>query len=295
MENLDVPSRQVIQMLVAESTKAMKDRLFYDQEEKKYSTRVCAMCDCMATVDNPMVGMGLDHFVRICHKSGASKDAVLLRYPATAVVQGEKCNRLKASAMVMSYTANHASLAPFVLSPSTRVYRDKEEQEIVEVCSRCKEDCPSVNTPINVMKSPKRSLWNGNCIGAAPKALLDLNMAELAMVSPNRIDLQAAVFYADGHRGVYGWHAMYENKVRDNLETLEQLVDAGLNGKIVVVLCGPFDSTQRALVQREYTVEPDKVKAAFKWLHEWNHYFSDYRLPDGFQFRQPIIIEDRKT
>ena len=115
------------------------------------------------------------------------------------------------------------------------------------------------------------------------------------MVTPNRINSHAAVLFANAHQGVHGWHAMYENNVENNLGNINQLVAAGLKGKIVVVLCGPFTSTQRALVKRKYNVNAEKVIRAFEWLKQNNHYYEDLNIPEDSSLMQPLIIEDKDT
>ena len=101
--------------------------------------------------------------------------------------------------------------------------------------------------------------------GGLPEELADLRKPEIALISANRIVMHGIVLRSNGHEGVYGWHAMYESKVDLNIGHIQQLVDAGMKGEIVVVLCGPWTSTAAAMAKKEMTIRPDRVVKAFEW------------------------------
>jgi hypothetical protein len=71
-----------------------------------------------------------------------------------------------------------------------------------------------------------------------------------------------------------------------------QLVDGGMQGIILVVLCGPFTSTQNALVRQKTAVNPQKVIAAWCWLKENNFRYREAEIPNIDDIPTPIYQEE---
>ena len=279
-----IPAKQQVELLIRNASKALEDRVLYDSDRKEYRPRICAICDVFATVDNPMVKMPVSDLVKVCQKTNAERDKLVKLYP-----DPEPARR-----MIETYRIQHPTLSDYTLSPMASISEDANDGEVVDVCQFCSKDCQP-DKPGSNHKPPKRALWNGYCTGETPPELQDLNIAELAMISPNRLVSHAAVLYADQHRGIHGWHAMYENDPDDNVETVQELIKAGLGGEIYVVLCGPWTSTKKALAKQQYTVRADKMKKAFDWLKKNNFHFKDCGDTSTFTYRQPVIIEDKET
>ena len=74
---------------------------------------------------------------------------------------------------------------------------------------------------------------------------------------------------------------------------LQQLVGCGLKGTIVVVLCGPFTTTQKALVMKQVEVRPAMVIAAFQWLKHNNYLYKDFDIPREEDIPMPIIYDEK--
>ena len=287
------PTLDKIDDIIRQTTAALAARMHVDDDNLaniQYYPKICSVCDSMATVDNPMIPMYVSTLKIMCHQATASKVDVLKVYNMPTPELSACVER-----MLSSYTCDHHDLKDYVLSPSSRTFTENGI-DMIEVCTTCHEQIKeSLRHKKRKQQGPANALWNGSATGQPPSELSDLNIAEMAILSPNRIKSHAAVLYADQHQGVYGWHSMYENNVDNNLANIQQLVDAGLKGEIMVVLCGPWDETQKSLAKNRYTVRPEKIMAAFAWLKKNNHYYTDLEIPDIADLPLPIIVKDKDS
>ena len=65
-----------------------------------------------------------------------------------------------------------------------------------------------------------------------------------------------------------------------------------MKGVVLVVLCGPFTTTQRALVFESVSVNPEKVVKAWHWLKENNFRYANDEIPDLASIPLPQIVEE---
>ena len=281
MASLKVPSEATIKRVIENTSAALSDRLYECKETEKYLPKICAVCDGMATIQNPTRKLQIDKFIDYCEKANAHKAKVSFFYPPSLIDQ---------------YTADDSRLSNYLLSPRTIIDKNAVGKDSVLVCTECSATLEKNSTRKNarLFVSPEKAIWRGRLVGEAPDCIKDLNPAELALLSPNRVVTHAITMYANHHDGMYGWHTMFENKVENNFRDLNHLIESGMNGEIVCVLCGPFTKTQNALLRKSMTVRVDKMKAAFEWLQKNNGYFGQDRftIPVMDNIRQPIIIED---
>lgn len=281
MVELEVPTTETVHLITQHASLALSDRMYFCTTDSILKPKICCVCDAMHTVDNTCIRVELCRFIDLCEKSKASKDEISWFYPDELLVQ---------------YSSSDSRLSNFVLSPSTNVMKSEDGSEGVLVCQGCMLTFDSNNPRRKkTFVSPPKALWNGFLIGEPPQVIKDLRTAELALVSPNRILTHAITLHCDHHDGIYGWHSMYENRVGQNISDLSYLVESGMSGEIVCVLCGPFTKTQHALARKQMHVRPDAVIAAFTWLKANNHYFRDdpnFEIPDETSVKQPIIITD---
>ena len=195
------------------------------------------------------------------------------------------------SELLLSHcTVDHSSLQEFVLSPNAVT----NESEEVMVCKECHAHLQRglKNGNLSRVFPPPRAICNGHVIGNAPKELTQLNQAELALVSGARIVSQSHVFCGGCHQQIRGWHTTCRNRVVANVSDINMLRSSGLKGKIVVVLCGPFTRTQRALVMDQIQVCPEKVTDAFRWLKKNNFYCHDMELPRLEEIPIPVTVDE---
>jgi hypothetical protein len=132
----------------------------------------------------------------------------------------------------------------------------------------------------------------GYLIGESPAILKDLNDVELSLISTVRTTCQTWVFFAGCHQHIQGWHTLYENKPGAIASQIETLSNAGMKGQLLVVLCGPFTSTQRAVTRARTLVNAHKVIDAFKWLKENNFHYADIVIPNIEDLPVPRIVEN---
>ena len=129
--------------------------------------------------------------------------------------------------------------------------------------------------------------------GAVPQCLRELNEAELATVSPNRILTHTVVLQADHHEGIVGWHSMFENKNDVNALNLQYLFDLGLTGEFLCVLVGPWTDIQVKKVKKTYCVRPEKVLSTSSWLKNNNIHFKDFKIPKPEDLPNPRILHHK--
>ena len=270
---ISLPSNSNARLIAQQASKSMADRMFRDESTGKLQPRICATCDEMVTILNPSVLVPIKKLIKRLHKAKAHHHHVRRAYENPAVVD--------------SYKASHPSLSPFVLSPATHVRRLANGSECVLMCRTCKDEMESKCTSRKKHVSPERAIWNYNLVGELPECLKILRPAEVAIISPNHIYTHAIVLRSDRHDGIYGWHSMFENRVDVNIGNTQYLIDAGLEGEIVCVFCGPFDKAQVDAARTQYSIRPQKVIEAFDWLKKNNHYFRDFEIPDASRI-QPV-------
>lgn len=277
MEDLKVPSKAVIEGIVQQAAQSLQKRFNFHNTNGNIGRKICAICDCFVTVDNEEKWIPSNDLAIYCSKSNGSHEYLSSFYP-------EK--------LMSEYVNNHPLLKEYVVSPCLCTRPGRRNVDQVLICSACY--IAFEKTKANGLKkksaSPMRAIWNGNLIGETPAELRDLNIVELALVSPNRIMAHGIILYADQHKGVYGWHALYENNIEQNVGNIEQLVRAGLTGEIVCVMCGPFTKTQKMIARSHMTVRYEFVRRAFEWLKIHNHFFYDMTIPEDHEVRSPVIL-----
>ena len=282
MSSIQIPTNATLQTIRRDVSGAMKSRFFCNMVTETYEKKICAICDTFITVDNCESTISAVNLAKYCERTQGKVTDALQFFPEL---------------LVRDYANQHSTLSKYVLSPALRIVRlPNVEGEQVIVCSKCHfaytKDMASYGGEMTrkAIPPPPRAIWNGNMVGETPQELLDLNVAEIALVSPNRILCHGMVVYADQHRGVYGWHALYENNVGANIGNINQLIDAGLKGEIVCVLCGPFTRAQKAVVRDQTNVRYEKLVAAFNWLKLHNHFFNDLVIPAPGEIKSPVLL-----
>jgi hypothetical protein len=192
--------------------------------------------------------------------------------------------------LLNQYKVAHRDLEPFVLSPSTFV-NDKNE---VVICKDCLAELNKQTSKPkkNRRQRPLQSIANGYIIGYAPPCLKDLSETELSLISRTRTYCQSWVFFGGCHQHIKGWHTFFKNRTSDNVGNLSMLSESGLKGLILVVLCGPFTTTQKTLVLRKVAIDPLKVVAAWRWLKENNYRFKDDVIPHVDDIPIPKIVAE---
>jgi hypothetical protein len=69
-----------------------------------------------------------------------------------------------------------------------------------------------------------------------------------------------------------------------------QLDDAGMKGSILVVLAGPFTSTQKALTMKKTIVDPHKIIYAYRWLIANNIKYDEEKVPHIDDLPMPKVL-----
>ena len=77
------------------------------------------------------------------------------------------------------------------------------------------------------------------------------------------------------------------------MSNLTMLQQSGMEGTIMVVLCGPFTTTQKALVLQKTAVNQDKVVCAWQWLKANNFRYKDCNIPDRSQIPLPYVVDEK--
>jgi hypothetical protein len=233
----------------------------------------CATCDSMPKKANDWSWVDVDKFKKYATNCRLQKSTVSSYYP---------------SDLVDFYTSTHPELSDFILSPSSLIDTQKNTIAICEECLGHLEQHAKKNS-----QPPVHSIVNGNLVGSAPTVLKELSEVELSLISQVRITCHTFVFYGGVHRSIQGWHTLFKNRPSENIANISLVTEAGLRGQIVVVLCGPFTTTQKALALAKTTVRPEKVIRAFEWLKENNLFYKDIIIPEAEDLPKPFVIEEK--
>ena len=237
---------------------------------------ICAVCDGIPQHAHWYEWVDIELFRDYCSTSRMDKHFLVDIYP---------------NHLVNDYTTPHRRLQHFVLSPNAII--DSQNDSIV-VCKAClnhmrknhAEQFPKHNFP------PRQAICNGYLIGEPPQELVDLNEVELSLVSKAQIYCQTWIFQGGIHQQIKGWHTFFKNRPSYHVASLNQMDWANLKGNILVVLCGPFTKTQKALTMKKVLVNPEKVVKAFQWLVQNNIHYKDDQVPSVDEIPIPRIFEE---
>jgi hypothetical protein len=234
----------------------------------------CAVCDSIPKQEHDWEWVDITLFAKYGHNHNLEKRQVQGLYPAELLDQ---------------YTVNDARLDHLCLSRRTVV---NNVNDTIICCKECLEVLSKEVKKKESAHPPKNAIINAYLIGDAPTELTCLSEVELSLISQSRILCQSWVFYGGCHQHIKGWHTLFKNSAEKQVANLQQLSLSGLKGQIMVVLCGPFTSTQRAITLKKTAVDPKKVIAAYEWLKKHNHYYKDVDIPSVEEIPLPVIIEE---
>jgi hypothetical protein len=274
---LQIPTSEEKQKLVDAFVEDLASFTVNDKATGLIRPVICCVCDSIPHHEQWGVFVEMKQAIKLFEKNNLQKSNLHDIY----------CEPLLAQ-----YTASNSKLKEFVLSPATFV---NEKQEVL-MCKECYSDMyeniEKHTRKDRVIMPPKQAIANGYLIGDAPFDLECLNDVELSLVSKVRIYCQSWIFYGGCHQHIKGWHTFFKNRTTENVANLMQLTENNDSESaiILVVLCGPFTSTQRALTLDKTAVCPYKVIAAWEWLRENNFRYKDMTIPNIDDIPIPHVI-----
>ena len=271
---LEVPTRKQKDEMIKSFMKDEESYTVFDDASGEFLPVICCVCDSIPKKPQWSTTIFVLKLKKLLKKCNMEQSDLTGYYPPALL---EQCR------------ARHEDLEGFVLSPETYV-NDREEALI------CKE-CLSELTTISKKQAdrrhpPKQAIANGYVIGRAPVELIQLNDVEISLISRVRTYCQSWIFFGGAHRHIKGWHTFFKNRPGDNVGNLQMLTESGMKGVVLVVLCGPFTTTQRALVFESVSVNPEKVVKAWHWLKENNFRYANDEIPDLASIPLPQIVEE---
>ena len=274
MSTIQLPTAEEIENIVERAMVSLRDRMHFDERSKTFLPKICATCDRIHILDNPVAAFPLNELI-----------AILDKYPC-------KWNGRNGipSGVQAQFQAEDARLKPFILSRFSRVVSDEEGNDHVEVCKQCSEVFKSESKKKGRKFGPSWSIWNGSLFGDPPECLACLNEAELNLISLNRFSSNAIVLRSDSHKGLYGWHSIYQSEVDTNVSNIQLLAESGFNSDFICVLCGPFSKLHLKKAKDTYQVRSDRVLRAFEWLKVNNPFYKDIPLPSENQLTSPRLV-----
>jgi hypothetical protein len=231
---------------------------------------VCCVCDSIPHHCQWHTFIDLKDASNMFHQCNLTKQYLLDEYP-------DKDDLLN------QYSASDSRLTEFVLSPDTFV----NEEDKVLICKNCARELNS-NRLRRLM--PREAIANNYVIGHPPDILNELNEIELSIISIARVYAQSFVFSGGPHRHIQGWHIFYKNRLAETVGNLMQLNNAGMKGSIVVVLAGPFTSTQKALTMTRTIVDPNKIVYAYRWMIANNIKYEKKKVPHIDELPMPKVL-----
>lgn len=281
---LHLPLQREKDELATAFTKDLESFTVFDKKSNTFRPVICCVCDSIPTKANWSCFVDICTAADLFEKSNMHSSLLKDIYPKKL---------LKQYSIKSNKTRIRSKLRKYVLSPASYI-NDRDE---ILMCKQCHADLLHTSNNYNEKKKntylpPVQSIANGYLIGDAPIELSCLNQVELCLVSQVSIYCQSWIFFAGCHQQIKGWHTFYKNRPCDNVGNLMQLTDAGIKNIILVVLCGPFTTTQKALARDSTIVHPERVIAAFRWLKKNNHFYENCEIPDIASIAMPIIIDD---
>lgn len=280
-EMLDIPSPAVVKKIAKEFLHDLESFTYVDPATSVIHPLICAICDGMPTEPHWGEWVEISLFRRFCKGCKLEKKHLL------SAKEGDE--DVYPAALLEQHKFDHPELCDLILSPKT-IVNDVEE---VFTCRECLEHLQSsMEKRTDHRVPPPKALISGNLIGDAPEELKCLTETELDLVAAGRIDCQSYVFFAGCHQQIRGWHTVFRNRPGHNVSNLELLAGSGLKGTIVVTLCGPFTTTQRALVMQKCQVRPDRVVKAFHWLKKNNFHYKDFIIPNFDEIPLPVVCDE---
>lgn len=274
---IELPSPKQQEALVNAFSSDLQSYTYVDLVSKQIVPVICSVCDSIATTPHWFSMVSVKHFAKLCEAGALHKSRVKDIY---------------SNEIISCYTVDDIRLEKYILSPKSII--DKE-QDTIMVCKSCKVDLQcsyDSNTRKNRRKPPIAAIANGYLIGEPPEELTCLNEIELSLVSKVRIYAQSWVLYAGCHQQIRGWHTFLKNRNTSNVAQLQNLQMSSMKGNIMVVLCGPFTTDQKAIAMKRTQVNPKKVIAAFRWLKNNNYFYENDVLPTENDIPVPIVLEN---
>jgi hypothetical protein len=261
--------------MIAAFEKDANASVFYDTENHAQAV-CCSVCDTMGMADTEWKWIMINELQQYCEDAKMTKGVLEGIYPEMLVAQ---------------YTVKGCpTLENYVLSSSSII---DETACTICLCDICYNHFQANLNQKRFRRTPPiKAIIMGYLIGEAPAVLKNLNEVELALISTVRTTCQSWVYFAGCHQHIQGWHTFYENKPGAIASQIENLSNAGMKGQLLVVLCGPFTSTQRAMTRAQTLVDAQKVINAFRWLKENNIHYAEIEIPNVEDLPIPRIIEN---
>lgn len=273
--SLDLLSKTQRDAIVKRFVKDLESFSVVDSRTNTLHPVICAVCDSIPDSAQWHCFVDMNNAIHMFRNCLLRKRDILNEYPAS---------------LIMQYTANHPALDDFVLSPMTYV----NENDEVLVCNSCYKDLQRKSARSRTKAAmPEDAISNNRLVGDAPPVIERLSQAELSIIGMARIYCQSWVFFAGCHQHIKGWHTFYKNRTSETVGNLMQLKDAGMRGSVLVVLCGPFTSSQKAMTLEATNVNPPDVVNALRWLTHNNFKYSKMTIPHVDDIPVPhVIYED---
>ena len=271
---LEVPTREKKDELIRAFLKDEESYTVFDDSSGRFLPVICCVCDSIPTKPDWSTTIHVIKLKKLLEQCKLNQSELTNYYPPKLLDQ---------------YTARHDSLKRFVLSPETYVNIHDEAL----ICKDCLAQLRSISKKKSVRRHPpKQAIANGYVIGRAPSELIKLNEVEISLISQARIYCQSWIFFGGCHQHIKGWHTFFKNRPAGNVGNVVMLSESGLKGVILVVLCGPFTTTQKALVYKAVAINPEKVVKAWCWLKANNYRYKDCVIPDLDSIPVPKIVEE---
>ena len=279
--DLQIPSRAEKQKIMNAFVKDLESFTLFEKGTNTFHPVICCVCDSIPSQPNWSCYVKVATAMKLFEISNMEISFLQDVYPSKLLEQ---------------YSVKHRKLKKFVLSPATYI----NEKEEVLMCKKCHSELIQNWKSFKHKKKkdflpPVQAIASRYVIGDAPDELTTLNEVELSLVSRARIFCQSWIFFGGCHQHIKGWHTFFRNRPTDNVGNLLQLIDAGPNNNIIlVVLCGPFTKTQKAITMASTAVNPKKVIAAWRWLKANNFRYEKDVIPEIDTIPLPkVICEDK--
>ena len=268
----DLPSPEEIQ----ERIKERYDSLYYVNVYGERQAYVCVLCDKFIINKDDLKSLSVPKVI-------FAKDVLKWSSQEDDRRTHELQDHYQA---IFEARLSHPSLEGLALSPRAPIYKSKGI-DCFSCCGRCYHN-------IQKPKVPRHAIINSNCVGAAPKCLLDLTEPELAFLTPVKHYGYCFTFTGGKQKCLKGTLSYMRVSRKSIVKSVATLESFGLNQNVLVLYAGKLTKWQQDRAKELCSVRTHKLIEAVDWLcrnnKKWRHLDKD-RVIEQLKKKEPVIID----
>ena len=173
------------------------------------------------------------------------------------------------------------------LSPRAPFYT-KRSKDYFSCCKRCAGNVKNKPT------SPRHATINSNCVGGAPKCLMELTEPELAFLSPVKHYGYCFTFTGGKQKCLKGTLSFMKVSRKSIVKAVSTLENFGLNDNVLILYSGKLTKWQQDRAKELCSVRTAKLIKAVEWLCANNKSWKGYNkesIKRELARRAPVVVD----